>query len=144
MSLELILVFALTAPPSTDSLQAALVHHGIPIQLSQAHELQKHKGFLPLDYESKRTGFYVTQLTYNELLSDYPEAKLATDAGKSVISLEFGGHFLECASVFQVASVLVSEFGANAFDTESLSYMSLEDISSNASACYEESKKQQP
>lgn len=141
MSLELILVFALTAPPSTDSLQAALVRHSIPIQLSQVHELQIHKGFLPLDYEAKKTGFYVTQLTYNELLSDYPEAKLATDAGKAVISLEFGGHFLECASVFQIASVLVSEFGANAFDTESLSYLSLEGISSNASACYEESKK---
>jgi hypothetical protein len=144
MSLELILVFALAAPPSTDSLQAALDRRGIPIRFSQADDLQKHTGFLPLDYEAKRTGFYVTQLTYKELLSDYPQAKLAANAGKYVISLGFGGHFLECASVFQVASVLVSEFGANAFDTESGSYMSLGDIGITASSCYEESKKQQP
>jgi hypothetical protein len=142
MSLELILVFALTAPPSTSSLQAALGRNGIPIRFSQADDLHKHTGFLPLNYETKKTGFYVTQLTYKELLSDYPEAKLTTGVDKSVISLGWGGDFLECASVFQVASVLVSEFGAQAFDAESSSYVPLSDISSAASDCYEESKKQ--
>ena len=61
---------------------------------------------------------------------------------KSVISLGWGGDFLECASVFQVASVLVAEFGAQAFDAESSSYMPLRDISGAASDCYEESKIQ--
>jgi hypothetical protein len=143
MSLELILVFALTAPPSTNSVQAALDRHGIPIRFSQTDDLHKHKGFLPLSYASRKSGFYVTHLTYKELLSDYPEAKLTTGLGKSVISLGWGGNFLECASVFQVASVLVSEFGAQAFDAESSGYMPIEDIKSAASECYEESKKQQ-
>jgi hypothetical protein len=40
--------------------------------------------------------------------------------------------------------VLVSEFGADAFDTESASYMPLRDIDSGAVACYEEARKPQP
>jgi hypothetical protein len=143
MSLELILVFALTAPPSTNSVQAALDRHGIPIRFSQTDDLQKHTGFLPLNYASKKTGFYVTHQTYEQLLSDYPEAKLSTGVGKSVISLGWGGNFLECASVFQVASVLVSEFGAQAFDAESDSYMPIGYINSAASDCYEKSRKHQ-
>ena len=142
MSLELILVFALTAPPSTSNLQAALERHNIPIRFAQTNDLHKHTGFLPLNYETKKTGFYVTQLTYKELLSDYPEAKLTTGVARSVISLSWGADFLQCASVFQVASVLVSEFGAQAFDAEATSYMPLVDISSAASDCYEELKKQ--
>lgn len=143
MSLELVLVFALAAPPSVEALQAALNRKDVPIQFSQSGDLQKHTGFFPLDYEKKKSGFYVTQLTYKELTSDYPRAKVPSDAAKSVISLGFGGHFLECASVFQVASILMSEFGAQAFDMESASYMSLGDINNTAAACYEESKKQQ-
>jgi hypothetical protein len=72
---------------------------------------------------------------------DYPKAKLPSGVGKSVIGLQFGGQFLECASVFQVASVLVSDFGAQAFDTESDGYMSLEDIGRTAEECYKESRK---
>lgn len=143
MSLELVLVFALATPPSAGSLQSALDRKGIPIHVSQYDDLQKHTGFLPLDYEAKKTGFYVTQLTYKELTSDYPEAKLPSDAASFVISLGWGGNFLECASVFQVASILVSEFGAQAFDTESANYVTLKDLKNGAAACYDESKKQQ-
>lgn len=142
MSLELVLVFALAAPPSADNLQTALDRKGIPIRLSPSSDLRRHTGFLPLDYEARHTGFYVTQLTYESLTSDYPQAKVPGDAARSVISLGFGGHFLECASVFQVASVLVSEFDAQAFDTESASYMSLGDIKNTAAACQEEARKQ--
>ena len=141
MSLELILVFALTAPPSSDRLQSALDRKGIPIRFSQSEQLNKHTGFLPLKYEAKKSGFYLSQLTYEELTLDYPKAKLTSGVGTSVISFEFGGQFLECASVFQVASVLVSDFGAQAFDTESDHYLSLGDISRTAADCYEESKK---
>ena len=143
MSLELVLVFALATPPSANSLQSALDRKGVPIRLSRSGDLQEHTGFFPLSYETKQTGFYVTQLTYKELTSDYPQAKVPSDAAKSVISLGFGGHLLECASVFRVASVLVSEFGAQAFDTESANYMSLGDIDNTAAACHEEAKKQQ-
>lgn len=142
MSLELVLVFALAAPPSAESLQSALDRKSVPIRLSQSGDLQKHTGFLPLTYETKPTGFYVAQLTYKELTSDYPQAKIPSGAAKSVISLGFGGHFLECASVFRVASVLVSEFGARAFGTESGNYMSLEDIDNTAAACHAESKNE--
>ena len=143
MSLELVLVFALATPPSAGSLQSALDRKGIPIRVSQSGDLQKHTGFFPLDYEARKTGFYVTQLTYKELTSDYPQAKIPSDAAGSAISLGWSGNFLECASVFQVASILVFEFGAQAFDTESASYVPLKEISNSAAACYEESKKQQ-
>ena len=142
MSLELVLVFALATPPSTESLQSALERKGVPIRLSQSGDLQTHTGFFPLNYGTKQTGFYVGQLTYKELTSDYPQAKVPRDAAKSVISLGFGGHFLECASVFRVASVLMSEFDAQAFDTEAANYMSLGDVDNTAAACYEESKKE--
>jgi hypothetical protein len=141
MSLELILVFALTAPPSSDRLQSALDRKEIPIRFSQSEQLNKHTGFLPLKYVAEKSGFYVTQLTYEELTSDYPKAKLPSGGGTSVIALQFGGQFLECASVFQVAAVLVSDFGAQAFDTESDGYMSLEDIGRTAEECYKESRK---
>jgi hypothetical protein len=63
MSLELVLVFALAAPLSADRLQSALDRKGIPIRFPQSDDLQMHTGFLPLEYEEKKTGFYVTQLT---------------------------------------------------------------------------------
>ncbi|MCK9684405.1 hypothetical protein [Scleromatobacter humisilvae] len=142
MSLELVVVFALAMPPSAESLQSALDRKGVPIRLSQSGDLQKRAGFLPLMYEMKPTGFFVAQLTYKELTTDYPQARVPSGAAKSVISLGFGGHFLECASVFRVASVLVSEFGARAFGTESGNYISLEDIDNTAAACDAESKKE--
>ncbi len=143
MSLELVLVFALASPPSLDNLQSALDREGTPIRFSPSDDLQEHTGFLPVDYGANKTGFYVTQLTYKELTADYPQAKIPSGAARAVISLGFGGHFLECASVFHVASVLVSEFGAQAFDTESTNYMSVADIKGTAAACYEASKTQQ-
>ena len=143
MSLELVLVFALASPPSATALQSALDRQGIPVHVSPGNDLQKHTGFLPLEYEAKRTGFYVNHQAYQDLVSDYPQARIPGEAANAVISLGWGADFLECASVFQVATALVSEFGAKAFDTESASYISLKDVKAGAVACHEMSKKQQ-
>jgi len=143
MSLELVLVFALASPPSATALQSALDRQGIPVHVSPRSDLQRHTGFLPLDYEAKTTGFYVNHLTYADLISDYPQARVPGQTANAVLSLGWGGDFLECASVFQVATALVSEFGAKAFDTESASYISLKDVKAGAVACYDMSKKQQ-
>ena len=140
MSLDLILVFALSAPPSADKLQSALDRQNIPIRVSPSTDLQKQSGFMPVDYGEKEAGFHVTQLTYSEFTADFPAAKLSNDAARAVVSFGFGGHFLECAAAFRVASVLVSEFGAQAFDTEWGNYMSLADIEATAAACDEQSK----
>ncbi len=62
-------------------------------------------------------------------------------AARSVISLG-SGHSRECASVFRVASVLVSEFGAHAFDTESGRYPTPGEIDATAAACYQALKSE--
>jgi len=142
MSLELVLVFALASPPSTSALQSALNRQGIPVRVLPSSDLQIDTGFLQIEYETRKSGFYLNQLSYEELTSDYPQAKTRSRAAKAVLSFGWGADFLECASVFQVASVLVSEFGADAFDTESASYISLKDIRANAAACYDMSKGQ--
>ncbi len=143
MALELVLVFALGSPPSASALQSALDRQGIPVHVSSSSDLRKHTGFLPLEYETRKTGFYVNQLTYEGLIADYPQAKVPSRAAKAVLSLGWGADFLECASVFQVASVLVSEFGADAFDTESATYIALKGVKEGAAACYDRSKHQE-
>ncbi len=143
MSLELVLVFALASPPSATALQAALDRQSIPVHISSGNDLHRHTGFLPLEYEARTTGFYVNHSTYEDLVSDYPQARIAGQAANAVVSLAWGADFLECASAFQVATVLVSEFGAKAFDTESARYISLKDVKAGAVDCYEMSKKRQ-
>ena len=143
MSLELILVFALQAPPSASDLQSAIDREHIPVRVSSSANLLKDVGFLSADYASLKSGFYLAHSTYAELLSDYPEAALPDSSVQAVLSFGYGGNFLECASVFSTASVLVSNFGAKAFDTESVTYLSAHELTSNAESCFEEWKKSQ-
>lgn len=142
MSLELVLVFALASPPAATALQSALDRQGIPVHLSPGNDLRGHTGFFPLEYQARTTGFYVSHVAYDDFVSDYPQARIPDQAADAVVSLSWGADFLECAAVFQVATVLVSDFGAKAFDTESASYISLNEVKAGAVGCYEMSKKQ--
>ncbi|MEQ1802903.1 MAG: hypothetical protein ABL989_13325 [Gammaproteobacteria bacterium] len=142
MSMELLILFTLKAPPSAQEWQSAMTRNGVPIQITELLDLNEHEGFLPLTYDSKKSGFYLGHLDYDEIDTDYPEMALSDVEVSAVYSLGFGGNFMECASVFHSASTLISDFGARAFDTESLSFLDGKDLLANATKCLELAQEQ--
>jgi hypothetical protein len=137
MAVEMLLAFALRAPPSGSSLQEALDREPAAVLISSAAslDLQKHTGFLPVKYKSQATGFYVYQSTAKELQSAYPETRDLQPPIQVVVSFEFGANPLECASAMHVASVLVGTFGARAFDPQSRSFVGADNLQTIARIC---------
>jgi hypothetical protein len=85
-----------------------------PVRLSEGIDLRKLDGFLPVTLNTKRTGFYFTNIPAN---SDIPGAKWHRST--TVYDFSFGGHFLEGASAYYMAAALVASFHGRAFDPQS-------------------------
>ena len=141
MSLELILVFGLSGIPSSESLQIALDNARIPIQVEAETDLRRQSGFVPLVYDGRKTGFYLSRVEYKDFTDDYPDAKLENFDARAALLFGFGGNFMECAAALHSASALVVAFGAKAFDTESGTYLSETELNEYAKECYTEAKK---
>ena len=143
MAVEMLLVFALKAPPSGASLQEALDREPFPVLIADAAslDLQKHTGFLPVKYKALNTGFFIYQSTPKELESSYPETRSVRPAIQAVVSFQFGGNPLECVSVMRTASVLVATFAAKAFDPQSRSFVDADNLKTIASICEDQAKK---
>lgn len=58
-----------------------------------------------------------------------------------VYSLRYGGDFLECASAFYAASVLVSKFGGIAFAPEAGMFLTEAKLLEGAEACASETSE---
>ena len=142
MAVEMLLVFALKAPPSGLALQEALAREPFPVVIADAasFDLQRHTGSLPVSYKSVKTGFFVYPSTPAEFKSSYPEASDSQPSIRAVVSFQFGGNPLECVVVMRTALVLVANFSAKAFDPQSRKYVEAQDLNVAAEFCGGEAK----
>ena len=135
MSMELIIILALQRAPTLDAWQRALDARHIPIQFTYKADLAKHTGFLPVEVNGRRSGFYFSQDQYSDVASTYPAIASAHMAKPAIYSFEYGGNFDECTSVFYAAGVLVSDFGGVAFDPQGGAFMSSQELAETAKEC---------
>jgi hypothetical protein len=137
MAVELLLVFALGAPPSGAALQAALDREPDSVHIANASSLNlaQQTGFLPVTYRSFATGFYVYQSSPEEFLTSHPDVKGRRGPIQAVLSFQVSGDPGECVAAMRVAYVLANDFGAEAFDPQGGVFMTVENLRSVALAC---------
>ena len=135
MSMELIIILALQRAPALDAWQQALNAQHIPIQFTYKADLAKHTGYLPVEVGGRKSGFYFSQDQYSDVASTYPTIASIRVEKPVVYSLEYGGDYNECASVFYAAEVLVSNFGGVAYDPQGGTVMSSQDLARTAKEC---------
>jgi hypothetical protein len=146
MSVDLLLVFTLVAPPSGASLQAVLDREPNPVQITEAasFSLTRHSGFLPVKYQSYSTGFSVYQSSSEELLGSFPRARSFQKPISAVVSFQIGGNPLECVAAARVASALVRDFQVYVFDPQGGDFMTPESLKTIVLACESEARAKVP
>jgi len=136
MSIEIVLVFALSTPPSAVDLQSAFNSQGLPATLDQSLNLAELHGFLPLTYRGKATGFEYSAGTVEAFLKDYPGANVAGLKGQHAVTFRWGASLLECAAALDAAAALADGLGAKVFSTESGEYAPAEFLRAGAKQCF--------
>jgi hypothetical protein len=135
MSMQLFVVLALHSSPTGEAWQNALKEQGVPLQFSALPDPARDTGFVPLTVLGQPSGFYFLRENYGELRGLYPALARVKLQEPVVYSLGYGGHFLECASAFYAASVLVARFGGVAFEPQGGSFMTERQLVDAAKLC---------
>src|SRR5258706_600169 len=115
--------------------QQALDARALPVQLTNGVDLAGHSGFLPVVLDGRPTGFYFLREDATELASDIPEIEAAHLSKATVYNLNFGGHFLECASAYYSATALVAKFNGRAFDPQDGKFLTFEELRAAGTEC---------
>ena len=115
--------------------QQALDAGAFPIQLAKGVDLAGLSGFLPVVLEGKSTGFYFFREDMKELASAIPEIEAAHLNKATVYNLNFGGHFLECASAYYSAAALVAKFKGRAFDPQDGKFLTFDELRDAGNGC---------
>lgn len=136
MSVEIVLVFALSAPPSAADLQSAFNAQGLPASLDPSLNLAEQQGHLPLTYRGKATGFEYYAGTFEAFVRDYPEANVAGPLGNHAVTFRWGGDLLACAAAMDVAATLADGLGAKVFITDAGAYAPAESLRAGAQQCW--------
>ena len=135
MSMELFVILAASQAPDVAAWNSALSAARVPASLDEHVTLSKHTGFLPATVNGKATGFYFLRESYQELSSRNPKIAQLRVSNPIVYSLGFGGDPRECAAVFYSATVLVTNFGGNAFDPQEDALMNANELLAVAKEC---------
>ena len=115
--------------------QQALDARALPVQLGKGVDLGGLSGFFPVVLDGRPTGFYFFREDAKELVAAIPEIGAAHLSKASVYNLNFGGHFLECASAYYSAAALVAKFNGRAFDPQDGKFLSFEELRAAGNAC---------
>ena len=142
MSMELLVVLALDKAPTGPAWRQALEEQRTPVLLSITPDLARDRGFLPTTVQGRSSGFYFLTENFSELRSLYPPLAHVNLKKPVVFSLGYGGHFLECASVFYAASTLVARFGGIAFEPQGGTLMTEPQLTQAAKQCLEFAKSE--
>jgi hypothetical protein len=135
MSMELYVVLALHSSPTGEAWQNALKEQGVPVEFNALPDPARDTGFVPLTILGQQSGFYFLREDYKELCGHYPALASVKLQEAVVYSLGYGGHFLEGASAFYAASVLVARFGGVAFEPQGGIFMTERQLLDAAKLC---------
>jgi hypothetical protein len=142
MAMELLVVLALDKAPRGPAWRQALEEQRTPVRFSDTPDLARDRGFLTMTVQGRSSGFYFLTENFSELRSLYPALAHVNLKTPVVFSLGYGGHFLECGSVFYAASALVARFGGMAFDPQGNTFMTELQLTEAAKQCLELAKSE--
>jgi hypothetical protein len=114
------------------------------VQFSESLDLTRQSGSLPLTVKGQRSGFYFLNESYAELREQHPALASVELDTPVVYSLGYGGHFVECASVFYAASALVAQFGGIALDPQGGIFITEAQLADAAKQCDALAQSEQP
>ena len=128
----LVIVPTLAGPIETD---LALASTPQPIQIEENSNLIEHSGFLPILVYGQETGTYVHTQSHDAYTS-----RIAVDHNLSeskVISLNYGGHLMECAATFYLAAAVTLRYNGIAIETQSAKVLNSTALAEAGEQCYE-------
>ena len=128
----LIVVPVLSGPVETEPALASEVH---PIQISENTDLTEHSGFLPILVHGQSTGTYVHLDSHDEETSRVAYRYNLSES--VVISLNYGGHLMECAATFYLAAAVTNHYGGIAIETQSAKVMESTTLAEAGEQCHE-------
>jgi hypothetical protein len=137
MSMELLVVFALSKTPSFERWEAELASSRSAVQFAEKIDLQKHSGFAPMSVQGRASGVYFLREDYAELAAKYKALASLSIENPSVYSLGYGGQFDECASAFYSAAALVRTTGGYALEPQGNNLMTEPELTAAAQSCLE-------
>lgn len=117
MSMELFVILAATHAPDVDAWNKSLATASVPVSF-ETTDLSRHTGFLPATLRDKKTGISFMRVSYSELIVYYPAIGSIKVEKPVVYELGYGSDWLEAATAFYAASVLVSKYGGTAFEPQ--------------------------
>lgn len=135
MSMDLYVFIEAHASLNAVEWQQALDARALPVQLTKGVDLAEFSGFLPVVLDGRPTGFYFFREDVTELASAIPEIMAAHLDKAIVYNLNFGGHFLECASAYYSAAALVAKFNGRAFDPQDGEFLNFEELRTAGNEC---------
>ena len=135
MSVDLLVILAASKAPSWDAWTHALSENHTPVGFTQAVDLHRHTGFLPVQVNGRNSGFYFHLDSYTELAARYSVVRKVHLDKPTVYSLSFGGLADECSAAFLSASILVSRFEGVAFDPQGGTLMTAKELTDAATRC---------
>jgi hypothetical protein len=139
MSMELFVILATTHAPDVDAWNKSLATASVPVIL-ETTDLARHTGFLPATLRDKKTGISFMQVSYSQLTEDYPAVATIKVEEPVVYTLGYGGDWLEAATAFYAASVLVSKYGGTSFEPQGGIVMDAQALLEAARQCEEEAQ----
>jgi hypothetical protein len=137
MSMELFVILAATRAPDVEAWNKSLATASVPV-VFESTDLARHTGFLPATLRDKKTGISFMRVSYPELAAHYPPIAAIKVEKPIVYELGYGGDWLEAATAFYAASVLVSKYGGTAFEPQGGIVMDAEALLEAARQCEEE------
>ena len=135
MSVDLLVILATSKAPSWDAWTHALSETHTPVSFTQAVDLHRHTGFLPVQVNGRMSGFYFHLDSYTDSAAHYAVVRKVHLDKPTVYSMSFGGNPDECNATFLSASVLVSRFEGIAFDPQGGTLMTAKELTDAATQC---------
>jgi len=106
MSIELHIFLPESPVPTTKAWQDAIDAAAFPVVLNADTDLPSHRGFLPAEYNGKKTGFEFYLDAASDIIATYPHLAVKAGPRTRCATFRWGGDLLEmCAALSAAASL---------------------------------------
>ena len=126
MSLELYVAIPAICDPSAKDLNAAAAAFELPIILESSFNLKSVDGFQPATFNGEQTGAEISIEDKAEVFDMYPDFAEAAPQLDRVVTLRWGGDFLEMAFANGIAAAIAKVCGGVIYEPQGGTVMSIE------------------
>ena len=132
MSLELYVAIPAICDPSAKDLSAAVAAFELPIILENSFNLKSVDGFQPAAFNGEQTGAEISIEDKAEVFDMYPDFAEAAPQLDRVVTLRWGGDFLEMAFANGIAAAIAKACGGVIYEPQGGTVMSIEEAIAEA------------